>query len=182
MSAVPAVAAALLAGDLVDAVVHDHDGEVARLDHADGGEATQRHQDRAVAFERDHAALGLRQRDAERNRAGEPHAAEHVEILRPVAGGIEIEIGVADAGDHGFVAGELRHQTFGQVGAVEHFRRASIGGSGHGAVPHFNLAAASGFPPVSSGERMKTTGLCVLKACLIDLSTMNGIVASSVSV
>ncbi len=53
----------LLAGDLIDAVVHDHDREVARLDHADGGKTPHRHQDRAVAFERNHAALRLRQRD-----------------------------------------------------------------------------------------------------------------------
>ena len=87
----------LLAGDLIDAVVHDDDGQVARLDHADGGETAERHQDRAVALERDHAALGLRERDAERDRTGQPHAAEHVEVLRAVAGREEIEIGVADA-------------------------------------------------------------------------------------
>ena len=39
---------------------------------------------------------------------GQAHAAEHVEILRPVAGGIEVEIGVADARDHCFVALEFR--------------------------------------------------------------------------
>ena len=110
----------LLAGDLIEAVVHDEDGEVARLHHADGGEAAERHQDRAVALERDHAALGLRQRDAERDRAGEAHAAEHVEILRPVAGRVEIEIGVADAADHRLLARELCDQAFGEVGAVPH--------------------------------------------------------------
>ena len=41
----------------------------------------------------------LRQRHPKRDRAGEPHAAEHVEILRAMAGGNEIEIGVAEAGD-----------------------------------------------------------------------------------
>src|SRR5262249_30907478 len=133
--------------------------------------------------ERDHAALGLRQRDAERDRAGEAHAAEHVEVLRAVTGRVEIEIGIADARDHGFVAGELRHQTLRQVGAVEHLYGRSVDWrGGHDCDPHFNLAAAAGFPPVRSGDRMKTTGLCVVNACLIDLSTMKGMVASSVSV
>ena len=48
----------LLAGDLVDAVVPDDDGQVARRHRGDGGEAAERHQERAVAFERDHAACG----------------------------------------------------------------------------------------------------------------------------
>ena len=86
--------------------------------------------------------------------------------------------------DHGFVAGKLHHQALRQVGAVEHLDGRSIDRwGGHDCdLPHFNLAAAAGFPPVRSGDRMKTTGLCVVKACLIDLSTIKGIVASSVSV
>ncbi len=118
--------ARLLAGDLVDAVVHDDDGQVAWLQHPDGGQAAERHQDRSVAFQRDDAALGLRQRDAERDRTGKPHAAEHVEILRPVADRIEIEIGIADAGDDGLVRASLatsrlvrsfRLSGFGMVGS-----------------------------------------------------------------
>src|SRR5262249_22888771 len=87
----------------------------------------------------------------------------------------------ADPGDHGLVASELRDQALCQVGAVEHLDSRSIDRR-RGHVPHLNLAAAAGFPPVSSGEKMNTTGLCVVNACLIDLSTMNGMVASSVSV
>ena len=98
----------LLAGDLIEAVVPDDDGEVARLDVGDGGEAAERHQDRAVAFEREHPALRLRQRDAERDRAGQAHAAEHVEVLRPVADGEHVEIGVADAADHRLLVREPR--------------------------------------------------------------------------
>ena len=40
------------------------------------------HEDRTVSFERNHAAFGLRQRDAKRNRARQAHAAKHVKILR----------------------------------------------------------------------------------------------------
>ena len=88
----------LRAGDLVDAVVHHDDHEVLRPQHRDGGERAQLHQERAVALERHDRRARLRQRDAERDRHGKPHAAEHVEILRPPPGGPEIEIGVADAG------------------------------------------------------------------------------------
>src|SRR5262249_40605110 len=139
------------------------------------------HQDRAIAFERDHAALWLGERDAEGDGTREAHAAEHVEILRPVPGSVEVEIGIADACDHGLVAGEFCHQPLGQIGAVEHLDSRSIDRR-RGHVPHLNLAAAAGFPPASNGEKMNTTGLCVVNACLIDLSTMNGMVASSVSV
>ena len=65
----------LAAGDLVEAVVHDHYGQVGRLERCDGGEAAELHQQRAVAFQRDHARARLRQRDAERDRDGEAHAA-----------------------------------------------------------------------------------------------------------
>jgi hypothetical protein len=44
-------------------------GAVARRHVGDCGEAAESHRDRAVTFERDDAALGLRQRDAERERA-----------------------------------------------------------------------------------------------------------------
>ena len=90
-------------------------------------EAAEPHQDRAVAFERDHAALGLRDGDTERDRTGKPHAAQHVEILRPVAGGVEIEIGVADAADHRLLVLELADQALGQLGAVENLQGAVIG-------------------------------------------------------
>src|SRR5450631_2373712 len=173
----------LPAGDLVDAVVPDDDGQVARRHRRDGGEAAERHQERAVAFERDHAAFRLRQRDPERDRAGQAHAAEHVEILRPVAGGVEIEIGIADAGHDRLVA-QLAHQPPGQIGAVEHLRGAGYGHCGSLRVGTLlgGYFGPAGFPPVSSGERMKTTGLCVSMACLMERSTTNPMVASSVRV
>ena len=80
--------------------------------------AAELHQQRAVALERKHAALRLRQRDAKRDREGEAHAAQHVEILRAVAGGPEVEIGVADAADHGFLVLQLRDQARRDVEAV----------------------------------------------------------------
>ena len=97
----------LRAGDLVDAVVHHHHGEVLRRERRDGRERAELHQQRAVAFEREDAPLRLRQRNPERDREGEPHAAQHVEILRAVAGGPQVEIGVADAADHGFFVLQL---------------------------------------------------------------------------
>ena len=73
---------------------------------------------RAVTFERDDAAFRLRQRHAQGDRAGEPHAAEHVEILRPMTGGVQIEIGIADAADHRLVVLELLHEELGQRGTI----------------------------------------------------------------
>ena len=64
--------------------------------------------------------LRLRDGDAERDRDRQPHAAEHVEILRPLAARPQIEIGVADAADHRFLVLELRDQPLGQFEAVHH--------------------------------------------------------------
>ena len=110
----------LAAGDLVDAVVPHHDGQVLRRPHGDGRQAAELHQQRAVAFQRDDVAFGLRDGDAERDRDRQPHAAEHVEILRPLAARPQIEIGVADAADDGFLVLELRDQPLGQLEAVHH--------------------------------------------------------------
>ena len=133
-SAVTAVAAFCFASDLIDAVVHDDDGEVAQASTI----PMVVRQPSAIGIEPSPSARSAprsrleEKRATERDRAGKAHAAEHVEILRAVAGGIEIEIGIADARDHGFVALEFRHQTPGQVGAVEHLDIRSIdGGSGH---------------------------------------------------
>src|SRR6185312_4640691 len=153
----------LPAGDLVETVVPHQNGEIFLLEHADGGETAELHQQRAVAFERDDMTLGLRDRDAERDRDREPHAAQHVEILRPVAARPQVEIGVADAADDGFVALELTDEALGQLEAVHDFRVVRAGGHGH---------ALKTLPPVNSGERMKATGACVATACLIDRSAM----------
>ena len=115
----PAGRRRLLAGDLIDAVVPDDDGQIGRSGIGDGGQRAEHHQDRAVALERDHAAFGLRQRHAERDRARQTHAAEHVEILRAVTGGNQVEIGVADAGDHGLLVLEPLHQALSERRAVQ---------------------------------------------------------------
>jgi hypothetical protein len=39
--------------------------------------------------------------------------------MRPVAGGEQVEIGVADAGDHGLVALDFCDQSLGQLGSIE---------------------------------------------------------------
>src|SRR5207342_3583644 len=75
---------------------------------------------RSVAFERNHMPLRLRDGDAERDRDRKSHAAEHVEVLRSLAAGPEIEIGIADAADNGLFALELADQPLGQVEAVHH--------------------------------------------------------------
>ena len=138
-SAVAALARRLRAGDLVDAVVPHHDREILRRPLGDGGEAAELHQQRAVAFERDHMPLRLRDGDAERDRDGETHAAEHVEILRALAARPQIEIGVADAADHRFVALELADQPLGQVEAVHHLGVVGADGSGLIAVMALSL-------------------------------------------
>ena len=85
------------------------------------------HQDRSVAFQREHAALRLRQRDAERDRHRQSHAAEHVEILRALAGAPEVEIGVADAADHRLVVLQPRHQALRDVETVHHLGLGAVG-------------------------------------------------------
>jgi len=112
----------LPAGDLIGAVVHDHDRKVLLPAPRDGGERAKLHQDRTVALQRDHAALRLRQRDPERDRRGQAHAAQHVEILRPPSRGPQVEVGVADAADHRLVVMQPRHQALGDVEAVHHLR------------------------------------------------------------
>ena len=137
------------------------------------------HQQRAISLKRENAALGLGQRDAERNREGEAHAAQHVEILRAVACGPQIEIGVADAADDGFLVLQLRDQPRGEVEPVHHlgvadrlaFLRAH-------AIAHLSNT----LPPVNSGDRISATGACVVMACLIDRSTMNSNSSSRVAV
>ena len=118
-----------------------------------------------------HVTMRLRQRNPERNRASEPHAAEHIEILSPPAGGPQIEVGITDAADNGFFARELRDQPFGEIETVHHLgiaraerRMLRANRSSH---------AANTLPPVNSGERMKATGARVAAACLIERSMMN---------
>jgi plasmid stability protein len=164
----------LAAGDLVDAVVHHHHGQVVRRQCCDGREAAELHQQRAVAFERDHPALRLRQCDAERDREGEAHAAQHVEILRAMACGPEIEIGVADAADHGFVL-QFADEALGQIESVHHLGVALCAGHGRS---HLSKV----LPPVSSGERISATGAWVVIACLIERSAMNSSSSSLVMV
>ena len=146
------------AGDLIDAVVHDDDGEVARLDHADGGETAERHQDRAVAFERDHPALGLGERDTERDRAGKVPCCR---ACRNSAGGGRRHR------DRNWCCRcprpPLRRALSFATRRLVRSARLSTwtawridGGSGHVRSLTSSLAAASGFPPVSSGDRMNT--------------------------
>ena len=135
------------------------------------------HQQRPVALQREHAPVRLRQRHAERDREGEPHAAEHVEILRSVAGGPQVEIGVADAADHGFLVLQFRDQPRGEIEAVH-----DLGISGRGVVAHEIAHLSKTLPPVNSGERISATGACVVMACLIDRSAMNSNSSSRVTV
>ena len=83
--------------------------------------------------------LRLRDGDAERDRHRQPHAAEHVEVLRPLAGRPQIEIGVADAADHRFLVLELADQPLGQLEAVHHLGvvRAGVRRHGRSRLEHF---------------------------------------------
>ena len=167
------------AGDLVDAVIHHHHGEVFRRQRRDRRKRPQLHQQRAVALERKYAPVRLRQRHAERDREGEAHAAEHVEILRPVAGGPQVEIGIADAADHGFLVLQLRDQPRGEIEAVHDLGIAGRGGVG---TVHEIAHLSKTLPPVKSGERISATGACVVMACLMERSTMNSNSSSLVAV
>ena len=131
--------------------------------------------------------LRLRDGDTQTDRNRQTHAAQHVKVLRPLAGRPQIEIGVADAADHGFLALELADQAFGQLKAVHHF--CIMGGSAAGGVMggaaagcivragraggrlrHGGAHCLNTLPPVSSGDRMKVTGASVATACLIERS------------
>src|SRR5205085_10587500 len=84
-------------------------------------------------------------------------------------GGPQIEIGVADAADHGFFVLELPNQSRGEIEPVHYLgiadRRA---GCGH-AIAHLSKT----LPPVRSGDRISATGAWVVMACLIERSMMD---------
>src|SRR6185437_3604406 len=160
----------LAAGNLIDAVVPDHDGQVGRRPHGDGRQTAELHQQRAVAFQRYHVPLRLRDGDAERDRDRQSHAAEHIEILRPLAARPQIEIGVADAADHRFLVLELCGQTLGQFKAVHDLGVMRAPGALRIVLERRH--DANTLPPVKSGDRMKATGACVATACLIERSMM----------
>src|SRR5262245_11612318 len=115
--------------------------------------------------------MRLGQRHAERDRAREPHAAQHVEVLSAAAGGPQVEVRIADTADDGFFTRKLRDQPLGEIEPVHHLgiarakrRMLCTNRSSH---------AANTLPPVSRGERMKATGARVAAACLIERSMMN---------
>jgi len=108
----------LPAGDLVHAVVEHHDDQVARADRGDRAQAAELHQQRAVALQREHPALRLRDRHAQRDRRRQAHAAQHVEVLRALPARPQVEVGVADAADHRFLAVQPGDQAPGEVGAA----------------------------------------------------------------
>src|SRR5262249_58665443 len=102
------------AGDLVDALVPNVDSEVFRRAFTDGCKTAKLHQQGAVAFERKNVPVRLRNGNPKRDRYREPHAAEHVEILRALTTDPKIEIGIADAADDGFLVFELTDKPLGQ--------------------------------------------------------------------
>jgi thiamine pyrophosphate-dependent acetolactate synthase large subunit-like protein len=69
-------------------------------------------------LEREDAAFGLRQCHTKRDREGKAHAAQHIKVLRTMARGPEVKIGVADAADHGFLALEGDGSLLMQLGSL----------------------------------------------------------------
>src|SRR5262249_16263759 len=114
----------------------------------------------------------------EGNGEGEPHAAQHVPVLRPMAGGPQVEIGVADAADHGLFVLQLADQALGDVEAVHHL---GIAG-GFGLRVHGTAHLSNTLPPVRRGLRISATGACVVTACLIERSQINSSSSSRVQV
>src|ERR1700756_190828 len=96
-----------------------------------------------------------------------------------MTGGPEIEIGVADAADDGFLVLQLRNQPRRDVEPVHDLGVA--GGIVSGGV-HEIAHLSKVLPPVNSGERISATGACVVRACLIERSTMNSNSSSLVAV
>ena len=77
---------------------------------------------------------------------------------RAVTRGIEIEVGVADAGHHR-LSREPRRKAPGQIGAIEEPRGKRPRGDSLSQLPR-----RRGIAPVSNGDRMKATGLWVVNA------------------
>jgi hypothetical protein len=96
-----------------------------------------------------------------------------------MSGAVQIPVGVADTGDHRLVVLELGNEALGQVGAVQSF---GVWALYDFQLADFSLSLPAGLPPVNSGDRIKATDAWVMNACLIERSTVNGMVASSVSV
>src|ERR1700752_3233862 len=95
-----------------------------------------------------------------------------------MAGGPQIEIGIADAADHGFFVLQFGNQARGEIEPVHHLGVAGGLVSGVHLLAHLSKT----LPPVSSGERISATGACVVIACLIERSTMNSNSSSLVAV
>ena len=110
----------LAAGRGVRRVVEADVQQVARRRRRDGGERAHVHQHVAVAVEDDHAAIGLRQRDAETDRRRQAHGADHVEagvgVARAERGARQEAVGV-----HTHLVAEVRHDA-GEGIAQSHVR------------------------------------------------------------
>src|SRR5204863_9985784 len=100
-------------------------------------------------------------------------------VLRPVAGRPEIEIGVADTADHGFLVLQFCQQPRGEIEAVHHL---GVAGRGVCFLVHALAHLSNTLPPVNSGDRISATGAWVVMACLIDRSAMNSNSSSRVTV
>src|SRR4030095_6814422 len=90
--------------------------------------------------------------------------------------GHQMESGVADAADPGFLVLQFRNQPRGEIETVH-----DLGVAG-GIVAHEIAHLSRTLPPVRSGERISATGDWVVMACLTERSTMNSNSSSLVAV
>ena len=80
-------------------VVEHHDGEIPGGIGADRGERAEPHEHLAVSGDHDHAAPGLRARQAEPRHGGAPHRGPQIEVQRRVAGRGHVVGRAAEPGD-----------------------------------------------------------------------------------
>src|SRR5689334_3605832 len=86
-----------------------------------------------------------------------------------MARGPQIEIGIADPADDGFLVVQSRDQARSEIETIHHLGVACRFFRSIHAIAHLSKT----LPPVRSGERISATGACVVMACLIERSTMN---------
>ena len=115
--------ALLPAGLAVVAVVDAEDREIGRVDHRDGGERAEAHEQLAVAGDDEHALVRPRQRQAEPHHAGRAHgAAERIDVGAVAGHRADVAGGAAQSGDEQeiLVAADQRRHRF---AALEHEAR-----------------------------------------------------------
>src|SRR5262249_55175047 len=162
--------ALLPAGLPVVPVVDTEDREIGRIDHGDGGERADIHEELAVAGDDEDALVGPRQREAKPHHGGRAHrAGERIDVGGVAGHRADVAGGAAQSGDEQkiLVAADQRGHRF---AALEHEARRGRGchPSRHAAFlpthPRVLQLPQNGFAPISLCVSSTATALPLLKA------------------